>query len=112
MSKKAYDASSIQTLEILDAIRGVAGMYIGSVDDDGVEVILREVIDNSIDEFMNGHGREVFVEINPETGWMSVEDQGRGIPTELHHQHKGISTLEAVLTRAHTGGKFGYRLAA
>ena len=106
MSKKAYDASSIQTLNILDAVRKTPGMYIGSADNDGVEVILREVIDNSIDEFMNGHGREIWVHVDPVTGWMGVEDQGRGIPVEEHHQHKGVSTLEAVLTRAHTGGKF------
>ena len=106
MTQKAYTADSIKTLDIIQAIRNVPGMYIGSDDDDGVEVILREVIDNSIDEYMNGHGKTIFVTINPTSLWMSVEDQGRGIPVEEHSQHKGISTLEAVLTKAHTGGKF------
>jgi DNA gyrase subunit B len=106
MSKQEYTAKNIKTLDIIDAIRRMPGMYVGGGDDSGVEVVLRETIDNSIDEFMNGHGKIISVTIDPETLWMTVTDQGRGIPIEISEDHPTISTLEAVLTKAHTGGKF------
>lgn len=105
MTKK-YDSSSIKTLDILDAIRNTPGMYIGSVDADGVLVCAREVIDNSVDEFMNGHGKVIFVKVDPTTGVVSVTDQARGIPVGPHTDNPKISTLQATLTLAHTGGKF------
>ena len=86
--------------------------YLGSADDNGVEVACREVIDNSIDEHMNGNGDTIIVYVTPSKGMVCVKDFARGIPVEDHPQHKGISTLEAVLTKAHTGGKFGYCIAA
>ena len=101
--QKTYDASSIDTLEILDAIRHRVGMYLGSADDDGVAVAVREVIDNSIDEHLNGHGDRIYVAVDPETGLISVEDRARGIPVEIHPKHPGKSTLEVVLTQAHSG---------
>jgi DNA gyrase subunit B len=107
MSKKSYTAADIDTLEILDAIRTRPGMYIGSVDNDGVEVCVREVIDNAVDEHMNGNGNRIIVSVDPETGVIGVEDAARGIPVENHPKHPGLSTLEVVLTKAHSGGKFG-----
>ena len=107
MTKKTYNASDIDTLEILDAIQLRSGMYIGSVDDDGVEVCVREVVDNAVDEHMNGNGNRIVVSVDPETGLIGVEDAARGIPVENHPKHPGLSTLEVVLTKAHSGGKFG-----
>lgn len=107
-TSKQYNADSIKTLEIMDAIRKMPAMYIGSVDDEGVTVLAREAIDNSIDEAMNGHGSVINIVVNSqaEEPYISIEDFGRGIPVDPHPQHDGISTLEAVLTKAHTGGKF------
>lgn len=107
MSKKSYTAKDIDTLEILDAIRHRVGMYLGSADNDGVEVAVREVIDNAVDEHLNGHGDRIYITVDPETGVIGVEDRARGIPVEEHHKHPGKSTLEVVLTQAHSGGKFG-----
>ena len=107
MTKKSYNASDIDTLEILDAIQLRSGMYIGSVDDDGVEVCVREVVDNAVDEHMNGNGNRIVVSVDPETGLIGIEDAARGIPVENHPKHPGLSTLEVVLTKAHSGGKFG-----
>lgn len=107
-SKKSYTAADIDTLEILEAIRTRPGMYISSVDDDGVEVCCREVIDNAVDEHMNGNGDKIVVSVDPDTGVVGVEDAARGIPVENHPKHPGLSTLEVVLTKAHSGGKFGY----
>lgn len=112
MTKKSYTAKDIDTLEILDAIRHRVGMYLGSADNDGVEVAVREVIDNAVDEHLNGHGDRIYISVDPSTGVIGVEDRARGIPVEEHHKHPGKSTLEVVLTQAHSGGKFGYRLAA
>ena len=105
--KKAYNAESIDTLDIMVAARLRVGMYLGSADDDAIAVATREVIDNSIDEHMNGHGDKVIVYIDPTTGLIGVEDRARGIPIEEHPKHKGMSTLQVVLTQAHSGGKFG-----
>jgi DNA gyrase subunit B len=107
MTKKSYGASDIDTLEILEAIQCRPGMYIGSVDNDGVEVCVREVIDNAVDEHMNGNGDKIVVSVDPESGVIGVEDAARGIPVENHPKHPGLSTLEVVLTKAHSGGKFG-----
>lgn len=107
MTKKSYGANDIDTLEILEAIQCRPGMYIGSVDNDGVEVCVREVIDNAVDEHMNGNGNRIVVTVDPESGVIGVEDAARGIPVENHPKHPGLSTLEVVLTKAHSGGKFG-----
>jgi topoisomerase-4 subunit B len=108
MTKKSYGAGDIDTLEILEAIQCRPGMYIGSVDNDGVEVCVREVIDNAVDEHMNGNGNRIIVTVDAESGVIGVEDAARGIPVENHPKHPGLSTLEVVLTKAHSGGKFGY----
>jgi DNA gyrase subunit B len=106
-TQKTYNASDIDTLEILEAIRSLPGMYLSSDGDEGVEVAFREVVDNAVDEHMNGSGDKIVITINPTTKIVSVEDYARGIPVERHPKHPKLSTLEVVLTKSHSGGKFG-----
>jgi DNA gyrase subunit B len=105
MSK--YTSANIDSLDILEAIRLRPGMYLGGADDDAVLVATNEIIDNSVDEHMNGHGDEIAVTINPDTSTITVKDYARGIPIDDHPKHPGKSTLEVVLTHSHSGGKFG-----
>jgi len=102
---KKYDASSIQVLEGLEPVRLRPGMYIGSTGVQGLHHMVWEVLDNAVDEAMAGYATEVLVEILPGDR-VSVFDNGRGIPVEVHPQTKK-STLETVLTVLHAGGKFG-----
>jgi DNA gyrase subunit B len=103
---QSYDSSNLIVLEGLEAIQKRPGMYIGSVDDDGVQVCLGEAIDNAIDEAMNGHGDVIDVFIDAKQGTMRVVDRGRGIPVGEHPKFKGMSGLEVVMTKPHSGGKF------
>ena len=102
---KKFEASDIETLEIIDAIRTRPGMYLSGAGDEAIEVAVREGFDNSTDEHMNGHGDDIFITVD-ENNWITIEDRGRGIPVGEHPQWPGISTLEAALTKAHTGSKF------
>ncbi len=101
----AYGAGQIQVLEGLEPVRKRPGMYIGSTGPSGLHHLIWEVMDNSIDEAMAGHGDTITLRLLPDN-MASVEDNGRGIPVDPHPQFK-VSALELVLTKLHAGGKFG-----
>ncbi len=100
-----YDASEIQVLEGLEPVRKRPGMYIGSTGYEGLHHLIKEIADNSIDEAMAGYGTRVDITVL-EDGGVRVDDDGRGIPVDIHPKTKK-STLETVLTILHAGGKFG-----
>ncbi len=104
-ASRAYSAKDIEVLEGLEPVRLRPGMYIGGTDDRALHHLFAEVIDNSMDEAVAGHASRIEVELDKE-GFLSVTDNGRGIPVDPHPKYPKKSALEVILTELHSGGKF------
>ncbi|WP_428535976.1 DNA topoisomerase IV subunit B [Rhodopila sp.] len=101
-----YSAKDIEVLEGLEPVRRRPGMYIGGTDEPALHHLAAEILDNSMDEAVAGHAS--FIEVAMEDGnWLTVRDNGRGIPVDPHPRFKALSALEVILTTLHSGGKFG-----
>lgn len=101
----SYSAKSIKVLDFPEAIRRRPGMYVGSTEYEGAFRCLREVIDNSVDEYLGGNGRKILVIVDTESGVFTVADEGRGIPVDIH-EATGLPAVTTVFTRTHAGAKF------
>ena len=101
--KKQYSAKDIEVLEGLEPVRKRPGMYIGGTDERALHHLAAEVLDNSMDEAVAGHANWIELELSSD-GFVSVRDNGRGIPVDPHPKFKDTSALEVVLTTLHSGG--------
>ena len=102
----AYSAKDIEVLEGLEPVRRRPGMYIGGTDETALHHLAAEILDNAMDEAVAGHANRI--EVTLEAGnWLTVRDNGRGIPVDPHPKFKNLSALEVILTTLHSGGKFG-----
>ena len=101
-----YTAADITVLEGLEPVRKRPSMYIGSVDAKGLHHLVWEIVDNAVDEYLNGFGDAVIVTLHKTGDAVTVQDNGRGIPVDMHPKHKKPA-LELILTTLHSGAKFG-----
>src|SRR5947199_8099595 len=101
-----YTAKDITVLEGLEPVRKRPSMYIGGVDGKGLHHLVWEIVDNSVDEYLNGHADTITVTVHKKGDAVTISDNGRGIPVGMHHKYKK-PTLELILTTLHSGGKFG-----
>jgi DNA gyrase subunit B len=106
MSTATYTAKDITVLEGLEPVRKRPSMYIGGVDTKGLHHLVWEIVDNAVDEYLNGYGDAVSVTLHKNGDAVTVADNGRGIPVDLHPKHKRPA-LELILTTLHSGAKFG-----
>ena len=101
-----YNAADIEVLEGLEPVRRRPGMYVGGTDEGAYHHLASEIIDNAMDEAVAGHAK--VIEVRLENGdWLTVRDDGRGIPVDPHPKFPTLSALEVILTTLHSGGKFG-----
>jgi len=105
MAKKEYDASALQYLEGVEHVRARPGMYIGGVNKEGYHHLIWEILDNSVDEVINGHASEITVALDEDHRGITITDNGRGIPTDIHPKLK-VPGVVAVFTKLGMGGKF------
>jgi topoisomerase-4 subunit B len=108
-ASESYTAADIEVLEGLEPVRRHPGMYIGGTDEKALHHLFAEVIDNAMDEAVAGHASWIEVELE-EDGWLTVNDNGRGIPIDPHPKFKSKSALEVIMTTLHSGGKFGSKV--
>ncbi|MEI7713581.1 MAG: DNA topoisomerase IV subunit B, partial [Rhodospirillales bacterium] len=101
-----YSAKDIEVLEGLEPVRRRPGMYIGGTDENALHHLAAEIIDNAMDEAVAGHASFIEVKLEPDN-FLTVRDNGRGIPVDAHPKFKHLSALEVILTTLHSGGKFG-----
>ena len=107
----AYSAKDIEVLEGLEPVRRRPGMYIGGTDEPALHHLAAEMLDNSMDEAVAGHATFIEVALEPDN-WLTVRDNGRGIPVDPHPKFKNLSALEVILTTLHSGGKFSGKVYA
>ena len=106
-----YSAKDIEVLEGLEPVRRRPGMYIGGTDETALHHLAAELLDNAMDEAVAGHASFIEVTLEPDN-WLTVRDNGRGIPVDAHPKFKNLSALEVILTTLHSGGKFGGKVYA
>src|SRR6266851_2298240 len=101
----SYSAKDIEVLEGLEPVRRRPGMYVGGTDERGLHHLAAEALDNAMDEAVAGFATRIELELGAE-GWVTVSDNGRGIPVDPHPRYPGKSALEVIMTTLHSGGKF------
>ena len=103
-----YGIEDIESLSFKDGVRERIPMYLGTDDTEGIYQALKEVINNSTDEALMGFGNRIIIVVNEATGFVSVEDEGRGIPFGI--RDNGENVLVSIFSKSHTGGKFNNKI--